>query len=49
MCHNDHIYTAVGTLGDQLIYPFTESQETDPLTYDGMVDLLKKVKTLLLL
>ncbi|XP_039120434.1 ABC transporter D family member 1-like isoform X2 [Dioscorea cayenensis subsp. rotundata] len=36
-------YTAVGTLRDQLIYPLTASQETDPLTYDGMVDLLKNV------
>ncbi|KAM0940004.1 putative ABC-type fatty-acyl-CoA transporter [Dioscorea sansibarensis] len=36
-------YTAVGTLRDQLIYPLTASQESDPLTYDGMVDLLKNV------
>ncbi|KAJ0976938.1 hypothetical protein J5N97_012412 [Dioscorea zingiberensis] len=36
-------YTAVGTLRDQLIYPLTANQESDPLTYDGMVDLLKNV------
>ncbi|CAO1943177.1 unnamed protein product [Urochloa humidicola] len=36
-------YTAVGTLRDQLIYPLTADQETEPLSYDGMVDLLKNV------
>ncbi|XP_031495991.1 ABC transporter D family member 1 [Nymphaea colorata] len=36
-------YTAVGTLRDQLIYPLTAREETNPLTYDGMVDLLKNV------
>jgi ABC-type uncharacterized transport system fused permease/ATPase subunit len=36
-------YTAVGTLRDQLIYPLTADQETEPLSYSGMVDLLKKV------
>ncbi|KAG2615837.1 hypothetical protein PVAP13_3NG049812 [Panicum virgatum] len=36
-------YTAVGTLREQLIYPLTEDQEIEPLTFDGMVDLLKNV------
>jgi ABC-type uncharacterized transport system fused permease/ATPase subunit len=36
-------YTAVGTLRDQLIYPLTADQETEPLSYSGMVDLLKNV------
>uniref|UniRef100_A0A0D9WBV5 ABC transporter domain-containing protein n=1 Tax=Leersia perrieri TaxID=77586 RepID=A0A0D9WBV5_9ORYZ len=36
-------YTAVGTLREQLIYPLTADQETEPLSYDGMVDLLKNV------
>ncbi|KAK6925517.1 ABC transporter-like, ATP-binding domain [Dillenia turbinata] len=36
-------YTAVGTLRDQLIYPLTADQETEPLTHDGMVELLKNV------
>ncbi|KAL5228706.1 hypothetical protein ABZP36_016971 [Zizania latifolia] len=36
-------YTAVGTLCDQLIYPLTADQETEPLSYGGMVDLLKNV------
>nr|CAB3498441.1 unnamed protein product [Digitaria exilis] len=36
-------YTAVGTLRDQLIYPLTADQETEPLSYGGMVDLLKNV------
>nr|CAB3463584.1 unnamed protein product [Digitaria exilis] len=36
-------YTAVGTLREQLIYPLTEDQEIEPLSYDGMVDLLKNV------
>ncbi|KAF7037259.1 hypothetical protein CFC21_047679 [Triticum aestivum] len=36
-------YTAVGTLREQLIYPLTEDQEIESLTYDGMVDLLKNV------
>jgi ABC-type iron transport system FetAB ATPase subunit len=39
-------YTAVGTLRDQLIYPLTADQETEPLSYGGMVDLLKNVITL---
>ena len=38
-------YTAVGTLRDQLIYPLTADQETEPLSYSGMVDLLKNVIT----
>ncbi|AQK95654.1 ABC transporter D family member 1 [Zea mays] len=36
-------YTAVGTLREQLIYPLTADQGIEPLTYDGMVDLLKNV------
>ena len=36
-------YTAVGTLRDQLIYPLTESQEVEPLTHEGMVELLRNV------
>ncbi|KAJ3698082.1 hypothetical protein LUZ61_001787 [Rhynchospora tenuis] len=36
-------YTAVGTLRDQLIYPLTPDQETEPLTDEGMVELLKNV------
>lgn len=36
-------YTAVGTLRDQLIYPLTADQEVQPLTSNGMVDLLKNV------
>ncbi|CAL9173750.1 unnamed protein product [Musa hybrid cultivar] len=36
-------YTAVGTLRDQLIYPLTADQETEPLTHEGMVELLKNV------
>ncbi|XP_078171386.1 peroxisomal ABC transporter 1 [Carex rostrata] len=36
-------YTAVGTLRDQLIYPLTPDQETEPLTPEGMVELLKNV------
>ncbi|XP_072974928.1 ABC transporter D family member 1 [Typha angustifolia] len=36
-------YTAVGTLRDQLIYPLTADQETEPLTYNGMVELLRNV------
>ncbi|XP_047095788.1 ABC transporter D family member 1-like [Lolium rigidum] len=36
-------YTAVGTLREQLIYPLTADQEIVPLSYDGMVDLLKNV------
>uniref|UniRef100_A0A0D9YKH6 ABC transporter domain-containing protein n=1 Tax=Oryza glumipatula TaxID=40148 RepID=A0A0D9YKH6_9ORYZ len=36
-------YTAVGTLRDQLIYPLTADQETESLSYGGMVDLLKNV------
>lgn len=34
-------YTAVGTLRDQLIYPLTA--EIEPLTRDGMVELLQNV------
>ncbi|KAK1316472.1 ABC transporter D family member 1 [Acorus calamus] len=36
-------YTAVGTLRDQLIYPLTAREETEPLTHSGMVELLKNV------
>ncbi|PON35610.1 ATP-binding cassette containing protein [Parasponia andersonii] len=36
-------YTAVGTLRDQLIYPLTVDQEVEPLTHDGMVELLRNV------
>ncbi|KAK3140985.1 hypothetical protein QOZ80_5AG0408580 [Eleusine coracana subsp. coracana] len=36
-------YTAVGTLREQLIYPLTADQEIEPLSYNGMVDLLKNV------
>ncbi|ERN14929.1 hypothetical protein AMTRI_Chr02g213560 [Amborella trichopoda] len=36
-------YTAVGTLRDQLIYPLTADEETEPLTYNEMVELLKNV------
>ncbi|KAK1294460.1 ABC transporter D family member 1 [Acorus calamus] len=36
-------YTAVGTLRDQLIYPLTAKEETEPLTHNGMVELLKNV------
>ncbi|KQK08073.1 ABC transporter D family member 1 [Brachypodium distachyon] len=36
-------YTAVGTLREQLIYPLTADQEIEPLSYDGMMDLLKNV------
>lgn len=36
-------YTAFGTLRDQLIYPFRVDQKIEPLTYDGMVELLKNV------
>ncbi|WOL12707.1 ABC transporter D family member 1-like isoform X1 [Canna indica] len=36
-------YTAVGTLRDQLIYPLTADQETEPLNYEGMVELLRNV------
>lgn len=35
-------YTAVGTLRDQLIYPLTADQETEPLSYGGMVDRSSK-------
>lgn len=37
-------YTAVGTLRDQLIYPLTADQEVQPLTSNGMVELLKNVR-----
>lgn len=36
-------YTAFGTLRDQLIYPLTADKEIEPLTYVGMVELLKNV------
>ncbi|KMT09515.1 hypothetical protein BVRB_6g129810 [Beta vulgaris subsp. vulgaris] len=36
-------YTAVGTLGDQLMYPLTADQDIEPLTRDGMIELLKNV------
>ncbi|XP_024526475.1 ABC transporter D family member 1 isoform X1 [Selaginella moellendorffii] len=36
-------YTSIGTLRDQLIYPLTPAEETQPLTIDGMRDLLKNV------
>uniref|UniRef100_A0A1D1Z638 ABC transporter D family member 1 n=2 Tax=Anthurium amnicola TaxID=1678845 RepID=A0A1D1Z638_9ARAE len=36
-------YTAVGTLRDQLIYPLTVDEETEPLSGSGMVELLKNV------
>ncbi|KAF6139384.1 hypothetical protein GIB67_026226 [Kingdonia uniflora] len=36
-------YTAVGTLRDQLIYPLTANEETEPLTRSGMIELLKNV------
>ncbi|KAJ0960285.1 hypothetical protein J5N97_001900 [Dioscorea zingiberensis] len=36
-------YTAFGTLRDQLIYPLTADQETEPLTHSGMIELLKNV------
>lgn len=36
-------YTAVGTLRDQLIYPLTSAEETQPLTEEGVRELLKNV------
>ncbi|XP_065881144.1 ABC transporter D family member 1-like isoform X2 [Euphorbia lathyris] len=36
-------YTIVGTLYDQLIYPLTVEQETEPLRHSEMVELLKNV------
>ncbi|KAI5066208.1 hypothetical protein GOP47_0018832 [Adiantum capillus-veneris] len=36
-------YTAVGTLRDQLIYPLTAAQETNPLTEEEIQELLKTV------
>lgn len=42
-------YTAVGTLHEQLIYPLTADQEIKPLSYDGMVDLLKNVIVFILI
>lgn len=36
-------YTAVGTLRDQLIYPLTTAEEIEPLTEQGMQELLKNV------
>lgn len=42
-------YTAFGTLRDQLIYPLTADHETEPLTHEGMVELLKNVISFLYL
>ncbi|KAG0570004.1 hypothetical protein KC19_6G131700 [Ceratodon purpureus] len=36
-------YTSVGTLRDQLIYPLTSAEETQPLTAAGMRELLRNV------
>lgn len=36
-------YMAVGTLRDQLIYPLTAAEEAQPLTMDGMRELLRNV------
>jgi len=36
-------YTAFGTLCEQLIYPLTASEETEPVTEEGMRELLKNV------
>ncbi|CAM6094402.1 unnamed protein product [Calypogeia fissa] len=36
-------YTAVGTLRDQLIYPLTSAEEINPLTIEGMRELLRNV------
>lgn len=36
-------YTSVGTLRDQLIYPLTAAEETQPLTTEGMRELLRNV------
>ncbi|XP_024394443.1 ABC transporter D family member 1 isoform X1 [Physcomitrium patens] len=36
-------YTSVGTLRDQLIYPLTSAEETQPLTAEGMRELLRNV------
>lgn len=40
-------YTSVGTLRDQLIYPLTSAEETQPLTADGMRELLRNVSSML--
>lgn len=40
-------YTSVGTLRDQLIYPLTSEEETQPLTNDGMRELLRNVSSVL--
>jgi ABC-type iron transport system FetAB ATPase subunit len=40
-------YTAFGTLCEQLIYPLTASEETEPVTEEGMRELLKNVCALL--
>jgi len=39
-------YTSVGTLRDQLIYPLTSAEETQPLTAEGMRDLLTNVSSM---
>lgn len=36
-------YTAFGTLCEQLIYPLTASEATEPITKEGMRELLKNV------
>lgn len=41
-------YTSVGTLRDQLIYPLTAAEETQPLTTEGMRQLLRNVSSMLL-
>jgi ABC-type uncharacterized transport system fused permease/ATPase subunit len=40
-------YTAFGTFVMQLIYPLTASEETEPVTEEGMRELLKNVCALL--
>ena len=40
-------YTSVGTLRDQLIYPLTSAEETQPLTAAGMRELLRNVSRML--
>ena len=40
-------YTSVGTLRDQLIYPLTSEEETQPLTAEGMRELLRNVSSML--
>ncbi|KAJ8437067.1 hypothetical protein Cgig2_025914 [Carnegiea gigantea] len=36
-------HTAVGKLWEQLIYPLTADQESEPLTHSGMIALLENV------